>query len=63
MNGIATYLEMGGRAAFVWPAYGISALVLIGLLALSLKAMRAAERELSTFERGREVRGRRDRRQ
>ena len=30
-----TFFEMGGYAAFVWPAYGVAAVVLIGLLAAS----------------------------
>ena len=51
MGTIAAFFDMGGRAAFVWPAYGATALILIGLLVLSLRTMRARERELSAFER------------
>ena len=32
MNGFVAWLAMGGYAGFVWPAYGIAALVL-GVLA------------------------------
>ena len=28
---------MGGYAAFVWPAYGVTAVILVGLLWLSLR--------------------------
>ncbi|HUC62949.1 MAG TPA: heme exporter protein CcmD [Alphaproteobacteria bacterium] len=52
MSAISTFLDMGGRAAFVWPAYGITALVLIGLLVQSVRTMRARERELGASERG-----------
>lgn len=50
MDKIATFLDMGGRAQFVWPAYGLTALVLIALLLVSLKAMRARDRELDGIE-------------
>jgi heme exporter protein D len=52
MGTLATFFDMGGRAAFVWPAYGVTALILIGLLVLSLRAMRARERALGALERG-----------
>jgi heme exporter protein D len=35
MSAIAAWLAMGGYAAFVWPAYGIAALVLGGLALVS----------------------------
>ena len=52
MDRILAFLDMGGRAAFVWPAYGLTALVLIGLLLVSLKAMRARDRELERLKGG-----------
>jgi heme exporter protein D len=53
MNGIAGFLDMGGRAAFVWPAYGLTALVLIGILVVTVHGLRARERELERFRGGR----------
>ncbi|MFI4985943.1 MAG: heme exporter protein CcmD [Alphaproteobacteria bacterium] len=44
---------MGGRAQFVWPAYGIAALVLVALLVVSLRAKRASLRQLDEFTGGR----------
>lgn len=41
---------MGGYAAYVWPAYGAAAAVLIGLLAASLIRLRRAERRLRAAE-------------
>ena len=47
METIQSFLNMGGYAAFVWPAYGATALVLAGLSAMSLGRMRASERALA----------------
>ena len=44
-------LDMGKYAAFVWPAWGISALVLAGLAARALVAARRAAAELERLER------------
>ncbi|HLI12193.1 MAG TPA: heme exporter protein CcmD [Alphaproteobacteria bacterium] len=59
VDSIVAFLEMGGRAQFVWPAYGLTAAVLVGLLVVSLRAMRAHERELDRFEARRPRRERR----
>lgn len=49
MDAITTFLAMGGYAAFVWPAFGITAAVLVGLLVVSWRALRAREAELDTL--------------
>ena len=41
------YLDMGGYAAFVWPAYGLSAFVMIGLVVTAWRNLRACERDLA----------------
>ena len=46
-----TFLEMGGYAAFVWPAYGFAAAILVGLLVASLRTLRRAEKALAGIER------------
>ena len=46
MNQIQTFFAMGGYGAFVWPAFGATALILIWLLASSLRRLRALERQL-----------------
>ncbi len=43
MDRIQAFLEMGGYAMFVWPAYGVAIGVLIGLLVVSLRGMRGHE--------------------
>ncbi|MDE2227420.1 MAG: heme exporter protein CcmD [Alphaproteobacteria bacterium] len=45
------FLAMGGYARFVWPAYAVAVLVLIGLLVESLAAYRRAQRDLEAEER------------
>ena len=54
------FLEMGGYAAYVWPAYGAALATMLGLLAASLASARARRRELAALEgRGRTRRPRR----
>lgn len=52
------FLSMGGYAAFVWPAYAIAALVLLGLLAATWKGLRDAETTLKALESARPARRR-----
>ncbi|MFQ5953638.1 MAG: heme exporter protein CcmD [Kiloniellales bacterium] len=44
------FLGMGGYAAFVWPAYILTAVVLIGLLVMSLRDARAREAALRSID-------------
>ena len=46
------FFAMGGYAAYVWPAYGFAALVLIVLL---VQSWRAARRRAAEFEQVRRV--------
>jgi heme exporter protein D len=43
------FLAMGGYAAFVWPAYGISAAGLALMVALTLRAYRRARAKLAAM--------------
>lgn len=50
---------MGGYAAYVWPSYGIAALVLIGLLIHSWTGARRQEAEVARLrELGADIRRR-----
>lgn len=40
---MAEFFEMGGYAAFIWPAYVVAILLMAGLLVLSLRSMRQRE--------------------
>jgi len=46
----AEFFAMGGYAGFIWPAYGIAALVLIGVLAVSLQQLRQAREMLRRYD-------------
>ena len=50
MQSVADFLAMGGYAGFVWPAYGIAALVLVGLLAVSWHQLRQAKEMLRRYD-------------
>jgi len=47
MEQVRSFLAMGGYGAFVWPAFGVTALVMGGLLAASLRRLRGLERALA----------------
>jgi heme exporter protein D len=47
---MAKFLEMGGYAVYVWPAFAMAALVMIGLLITSLRTLRAREAILRRLE-------------
>ena len=49
MDAVSQFLDMGGYAGFVWPAYGIAAAVLLGLLVISRRELRAAEKTLDAL--------------
>ncbi|WP_448203604.1 heme exporter protein CcmD [Azospirillum sp. sgz302134] len=55
---MADFFAMGGYAAYVWPAYGLAALVMVGLLVATWKALRSAETTLKALEGSRPARRR-----
>ena len=57
MDVIGEFLAMGGYAAFVWPAFGATALVMVGLLLASLRGLRRQRRALELMEKARPRRG------
>ncbi|MGH6870752.1 MAG: heme exporter protein CcmD [Rhizomicrobium sp.] len=48
---MSEFLAMGGYAAFVWPAYGATALGLTGAVALVWLAYRRAVARLAALDR------------
>jgi heme exporter protein D len=50
MDRVSDFLAMGGYARYVWPAFAVTALVLVGLLVQSLAAYRARRRELERLQ-------------
>jgi heme exporter protein D len=51
MAGLWHYLAMGGYAVFVWPAFGVAAVIMAGLAINSLGNYRRRQRELARLER------------
>ena len=47
---MSEYFAMGGYAAFVWPSYGVTAVLLVVLFVVSARRLSAAERALSESE-------------
>jgi heme exporter protein D len=50
---MAEFFAMGGYAAFIWPAYIVGALLMVGLLILSLRSMRQREALVETLRSSR----------
>jgi heme exporter protein D len=50
MEAMILYFQMDGYAGFVWPAYGVTALVMGGLLLSSWRGLKACERELNDLQ-------------
>lgn len=48
---MSEFFDMGGYAAYVWPAYGVSIIALIVLAVLSWRQMRRAERLVALSEK------------
>ena len=53
MDKVTAFLHMGGYGGFVWPAYGVAALGLIGALVVTWRGLKAREREFETLKRER----------
>ena len=49
MNGLAEYLSMGGNGRFIWSAYAVALLVLIGLVVVSVRNYRLRQTELNVL--------------
>ncbi len=50
MEAVTIFLNMGGYAAFVWPALGLTAVVLIAMAVASTRQLRANEAALRLAE-------------
>lgn len=58
MERFLTYLDMGGYAAWIWPAYGLATLALVGILVMTLRTLKARQQEfdeLKSLRRGEDV--------
>lgn len=50
MDSLSSFLDMGGYGAFVWPSFGLSALLLTGVLVISVRTLRSNRRALLDLE-------------
>jgi heme exporter protein D len=50
MEQLSSLVHLGGYGAYVWPAYGVAAAVLLGLLIRTLASLRANERLLAGLQ-------------
>lgn len=46
-------LHMGGYAAYVWPAYGLAFVGMVGILVFTRRTLKAREREFETLKNAR----------
>ncbi len=53
MDRVFDYLQMGGHAAFIWPALGLTAAMLILMLVVTLHGLRRGEATLRQLEAAR----------
>lgn len=44
------YFAMGGHGIYIWPCYGLAAVLLIALLATSLKSLSKSKKDLAVME-------------
>ncbi len=49
----AAFIDMGGYAAWVWTAYGLAAVALVGMLVTSRRTLKAREREFEHLKASR----------
>ncbi|MFQ5533685.1 MAG: heme exporter protein CcmD [Sphingomonadales bacterium] len=56
MDAVAALFDLGKYSSFIWPAFGLAAVVMATIAVTSYRALRSAERRLADIER--ESRGR-----
>jgi heme exporter protein CcmD len=50
MDSLNTFLEMGGYARFVWPCFGLTFAVMVGLWLVSRQGLSRAEATLAELQ-------------
>jgi len=53
MKSFAEFVDMGGYALWVWPAYGITLIALAAIVVLTLRGLKAREREFAALKSAR----------
>lgn len=44
------FFDMGGHGMYIWPCYGMAALLMVALLVFSLKSLSKSKKDLSIME-------------
>jgi len=52
---MSEFLAMGGYGAFIWPAYGAAAILMVGVLVMSWRSMRQREALVSSLRASRRM--------
>ncbi len=52
-DSFASFISMDGYAAWVWTAYGLATIALVGMLALSRRTLKAREAEFESLKAAR----------
>ncbi len=50
MDTLMTFLNMGGYALWVWPAYGLTVVSLGGILFMTLRSLKARQKEFDELK-------------
>ena len=53
MEAISEFLAMGGQGIYIWPAYGIAAVVMIAFALTTIRRLRVREAELARLTEAR----------
>jgi heme exporter protein D len=53
MEVLNEFFDMGGHAVYIWPAYGVATIVIVGILVQTLRTMWQRERQLEILREGR----------
>ncbi len=57
MEAILKFLDMGGYAAWVWPAYGLATAILGGILFFTLRDLKTRQQEFDALRNARRGEG------
>lgn len=58
MDTVEEFFRMGGYAAYVWPAFGVTVILMVGLFSWSRISLKAAQRTLDLLQSTRRERRR-----
>jgi len=50
VNSLSSFLDMGGYGTFVWPSFGLSAILLVGIFVVSVRSLKANRQTLLNLE-------------